>query len=638
MAEIIIYGIIGDPEIGLDAATITAAVRASTGPLTIRINSAGGDVFDGLAIYEALLTYPGTVTIYIDGLAASMASVIAMAGDEIIMAESALMMIHDPMTGSFGNAASLRSDAAKLEKVGSQLAGIYASRSGMPVSRVSRLMAAETWFTADEARAVGLATATAPQLRFAAIADISAFGFVNVPDQLKVKTMTDLIRNPDPIMPAPGLATIVPSQPATVGEVRAIVAQAALPVDFALDLIEQRLSVGGVRTAVIDRIAAQAPVITSLAPSDRTFDNPGFHAQALSDAIYCRMSGQRPEGAAAEVISLSMVDMARELIERRGVRGARRMRPEQVLAAASSGDSRYFGPVGALHTVSDFPSLLQASGQRFLLDMFGAASSAIKNVGRQRDANDFRAISVLKLSGAGTLSRVAEAGEIEHGTFDEGVEAYSLATFAKIFAISRQALINDDLGAFSDPLRRMGRGAAETEAALLASLLTANSGAGATMSDNKALFHTAHGNKAATPAGISVASLSDARQGLRAQKDTDGVTPLNGTAKYLLVGTAKETEGEQYLTRLQAQQASNVNPFPGNMSLLVDPRLPGNAWRVFADPALMPVIEYAYLNGAGGPIMETREGWNVLGTEFRVVLDFGCGAVDWRGAWLNEGD
>jgi len=81
-----------------------------------------------------------------------------------------------------------------------------------------------------------------------------------------------------------------------------------------------------------------------------------------------------------------------------------------------------------------------------------------------------------------------------------------------------------------------------------------------------------------------------------------------------------------------------VNPFSGRLTPLVDARLTGNAWYLFADPATLPVFEYAYLSGAEGPQVASREGWDVLGMEFRVILDFGAGAIDWRGAYRNPGE
>ena len=645
--EIYLYGIIGDADQQLDAASVTARIRSSDGDLTVRINSAGGLMFEGLAIHDALTRYDrGRVTVIIDGLAASIASVIAMAGNPTIMADNAMMMIHNPMMDSGGNAAALRTDADKLDKFGAQLIRIYATRTGLHSSRIEAMMAAETWFTASEALAIRLVDRSAVPLRAVAMASVDGLGFRNVPPELKGTHMADHPA-PTPLStpaPAPSAPAIVNQyQPATVGQVRQVVAQANLPESFALDLLAQALPIDQVRTAVIDQIAAVQPIITNYGPvaQHQTFDNPAFTSQAMTDALYARMSGKRPEGAAASLMNLTMTDMARELLEHRGVRGVRRMRPDEVFNAAGQlahqPRNDYAGG-GGMMTTGDFPGLLQSAGERYLMDMFAAAASAIKFLGRVRNAADFRAITALKLSGAGTLNQVPEGGEIDRGTFVEGKESYSVTTFAKIFALSRQALINDDLGAFTDPLRSMGRASAETEAQLLAGLLTANNNRGAKMGDGQPLFHASHGNLAAAGGAPSVDTLDAGRQKMRAQKDTDGTTPLNATANFILSGPSQETKIEQLMaTQFMPTLPGDINPFAGKLTPLVDPRLAGNGWSLWADPVTMPVLEYAYLNGGAGPIVETRQGWDVLGTEFRVILDFGAGIVDPRGAYFDPG-
>jgi hypothetical protein len=108
--------------------------------------------------------------------------------------------------------------------------------------------------------------------------------------------------------------------------------------------------------------------------------------------------------------------------------------------------------------------------------------------------------------------------------------------------------------------------------------------------------------------------------------------------KYLVVGPQQETMAEQLLAEIAAATVADVNPFAKRLSLLVEPRITDNQWFIFADPAQLPVLEYSYLSSAQGPQMASREGWDVLGMEFRVVLDFGCGAVDWRGAYMNAGE
>jgi phage major head subunit gpT-like protein len=238
------------------------------------------------------------------------------------------------------------------------------------------------------------------------------------------------------------------------------------------------------------------------------------------------------------------------------------------------------------------------------------------------------------------LAEVKEGGEVTHGSRAETVESFKLKTYAKIFSLTRQAIINDDLGAFSDSASAFGRGAAQTEADLLVSLLNANSGNGASLTDGSPLYGTGatRGNKSATGDAIGIASLGAGRQALRNMKDLDGKTPINATPKFLVVGPAKEVEAEQFLHTISAVDSTKVNPFGGQLTLAVDPRLTGNAWRLFADPAEVATIMVAYLNGADGPQVDQRLGWDVLGLEIRAVLDFGCGVNDYRGTYLNPGN
>ena len=136
--------------------TLVDQLKECAGALDVYINSGGGDVFAGMAIYNILKRYDGEVTVHIDGLAASIASVIAMAGDNIIMPENALMMIHNAWTIAMGNAAELRGTADELERVDKLITDIYTARSGKDADEISDAMADETWLTAEEALDFGL--------------------------------------------------------------------------------------------------------------------------------------------------------------------------------------------------------------------------------------------------------------------------------------------------------------------------------------------------------------------------------------------------------------------------------------------------------------------------------------------------
>jgi hypothetical protein len=281
--------------------------------------------------------------------------------------------------------------------------------------------------------------------------------------------------------------------------------------------------------------------------------------------------------------------------------------------------------------------LLLGAGNRVLQDAYEAELSPLLMLAKVRTAADFRPINILRLSETPALEKLKESGEVHYGSRAEEEEGFVVDTYAKIFSISRNAIINDDLGAFGDSNAAFGRGAAQTISAALVALFTANSGNGATLNDGNPLFSTTRGNKAGTAGAIDTGTLGGGRQALRETKGQDGVTPIAMTPRYLVVGPAIETAAEQALAEIWAGQTSNANPFSGKLELLVEPRFTGNSWRIFADPARQAVISVAYLNGKRGPILEQRDGWTTLGMEFRAVLDFGCGITDWRGAYLNAG-
>ena len=131
-----------------------SAIKASN--IDLRLNTPGGNVFEGMAIFNALQSHPAKITTHIDGLAASIGSVIALAGDEINMAKNAFMMIHESWTIVLGGAADLRKEAEVLDKIDLMIADVYAAHTGEDLEVISQLMAEETWFTAQEAFDIGL--------------------------------------------------------------------------------------------------------------------------------------------------------------------------------------------------------------------------------------------------------------------------------------------------------------------------------------------------------------------------------------------------------------------------------------------------------------------------------------------------
>jgi len=174
-AEVLIYDEIG--AYGVSAKGFLAELGALPDgvPIDLRLNSPGGSVFDAVAIYNALQRHAGTITVWIDGVAASAASYIAMAGDEIVMPENAFLMIHDPSGLVTGTAADMREMADTMDKIAGGMVRGYAARSGRAEEEIAALMAAETWFDAQAALEAGLATRMIEPVRIAASFDIARF-------------------------------------------------------------------------------------------------------------------------------------------------------------------------------------------------------------------------------------------------------------------------------------------------------------------------------------------------------------------------------------------------------------------------------------------------------------------------------
>lgn len=168
ISEIYLYDAIGhDPwsDTGIDPSDVVAAVAEAKGSdeLAIHINSPGGFVFDGIAIFNAIRSFTGAKIVYVDGLAASIASIIAMAGDRVVMNEGSMFMIHDPWNALFavGTADQIEDESRKtcnaLRKIRETLLDVYVTATGRSMSEISAWMAAETWMTADEACERGFA-------------------------------------------------------------------------------------------------------------------------------------------------------------------------------------------------------------------------------------------------------------------------------------------------------------------------------------------------------------------------------------------------------------------------------------------------------------------------------------------------
>ncbi len=334
---------------------------------------------------------------------------------------------------------------------------------------------------------------------------------------------------------------------------------------------------------------------------------------------------------------MSIAGIVRTRLQSQNIRTEGMRDHEVVERAFNGGFAGYFSGARGMHTTSDFSDLLMDAGVRALMERFHAMAPVLKMLSTKKNATDFRPKSFIRPGEAADLDVVSESGEVKYGTMATEKQGFVLESYGKMFSISRKALINDDLGAFADFISAFAESAARTEAKLFHSLLSANSYAGIALSDGQPLFHADHGNLAGAGTVIDVTNVGLARKAMREQKNVAKSDVAGTPPAILLVGPAKQTEAEMVVAQISAATVGDVNPFGGKLTVAVEDRIAGSNWYLFGDPKIRPAFVHGYLDGSEGPRVETREGWNQLGTEFRCLLDFGCGVYDWRAAYRNPG-
>jgi len=406
---------------------------------------------------------------------------------------------------------------------------------------------------------------------------------------------------------------------ARVTEINEAVRGLRLDQSFADELIAKDTSADEARRLAIAKAAER---------SNDTIKPPMGHIETLVDEVETRRAGveeallhrynpaqHKLSDNGKRFSGLSLIEIGRELLTQRGV-DIRGMSRDQIATRA-------------MLTTGDFPYILANVANKTLRQAYEAAPQTFKPFTRMVTAPDFKTIARTALGDSPTLEKVNEHGEYKYGSVSEAREAYSIASYGKIVALTRQTLINDDLSAFTRLPEMFGRAAADLESDTVWGIITAN----AALADSIALFHASHGNLP-TGAAISVAQLGVCRAAMRVQTGLDG-RKINVTPRYLLVPAALETIAQQFTSQAYAASASSsINPFAGALQVLAEPRLDTastTAWYMAADPAQIDTIEYAYLEGNQGVYLETKDGWEIDGVEFKARLDFGAKAIDFRG-------
>lgn len=660
---------------------VRALREAGAAPVTVSLNSYGGSAFDGIAIHNLLARHPAPVTVIIEAIAASAASVIAMAGARIVMPGNALLMIHRAASVAYGTGDDARAAVEMLDRVDRAAAETYAARTGLPVEEILALMDAETWFTAEEAVAQGFATEAAPPAEIVLSIDRLA-AFRNPPrsllghfpaaasaasppaDPAATQESARMNERPaaapaappaDPTLSAPAGAII----PATLAQLEALAERAGLGPDWTLAQLRAGATLAAAKDAALDAAvlagraaattarvsaaAAAAPDLSGVGRVQITRDERETRIDLMVNAL---MHQHRPdkvklEDGARQFRGLSLVDLARECLESAGMRTRGLGRYEIAQAAlAGPGQVRL---AGGEHTISDFPRILANTANKSLRNAYVEAPQTFRVWARQQNLPDYKTFNVAALSAAPGLRPVAENGEIEFGSFGEENEAWALARYGRIAAISAVAIINDDLGAFTRIPAAWGAAASRLESDIVYFQLLAN----ANLSDGVPLFHATHANlitgagSALTPDAAGVSAVGAAEEALGVQTDPSGAI-LGQVGRTLLVPTALGTEaGQLFSSATVPGSIGQANPFIGRYQVVTEARLQrsitlgastvtGSAaqWYLMADAG--DTIAYGGLDGADGPQVSSAVDFDTDGVKVKVVHSFGAKAISHR--------
>ena len=347
---------------------------------------------------------------------------------------------------------------------------------------------------------------------------------------------------------------------------------------------------------------------------------------AMTDSILMRgnVTIEKAAPGAEDFMSFSLRELARDSLVRAGIRIP--TNPMEMIGRAIT------------HTTSDFPLVLANVANKSLFTGFDTAQETWREWCATGSVSDFKTHHSVRVSEASDLDEIPEAAEYKYGKRTEAEEQYKVVTYGKMFSITRQAIINDDLNALTGQPMAHGEAAARKIGDLPYAVLSAN----AAMGDTIALFHDDHSNTA-TNAAVAVASIAAGILAMKKQKDLQGLRRLNIRPQYYIGPVATEGTVEQFfMTNLiggATNQTNLVNPYAGSyLTRIYESRIDDDSSTVWylAGPKGKTITVF-FLNGQQTPYMETKQGWSVDGIEYKVRIDAGAKAMDWRALYRNAG-
>lgn len=542
-----------------------------------------------------------------------MASFIAMCGDHIVMPENAMMMIHAPRGVTAGVSGDVRRFADLMDKLGDTMAETYAGRTGRSKQEITSMMEAETWMDGNECKANGFADEVIPAITAMARIESKRIGdFSNMPE--KIKSMISQKTGSGEQERLNGIRELFGTFNGRYN-------------DLAIScLADSECSVENARERLLLAMGKESTPTNKTTPANLYYaytDNGNITGDAMRQGLNARLGHERAERGNPYAM-MSLFDMAQASLTHRGISTGSYGTRSQIVNAAFT------------HSSSDFTDILAGGAEKSVLAGWEHSGETFRQWTKKGSLSNFREARRVGLNGFSTLNKVPEGAEYKYITTSDRGEPIALATYGNIFSITRQAIINDDLDQLSTVPMAMGRAASRTVGNLVNLVLTGN----VKLSDGIALFDKKHSNL--IEAGLTTPGLSAARHLMRTQKDKNGEV-LNIAPKFLLVPAALEDRALQMINSTApfgADKNSGIfNPYHKLLDIIVDPRLDDiseKQWYMLSAQGT-DTIEVAYLDGNDEPYLEQQEGFIVDGVAWKVRIDAGVAALDYRGMVKSGG-
>lgn len=670
--------------------------------LSVRINSPGGDVFDGIAIYNLLKEYEGGVDVIIDGIAASIASVIAMAGETVKIHESAMFMIHKPWTIAAGDANDMRKSAEILDKIQEQILTTYKTRAKISDEELNTLVNSETWMGGKEAVEKGFADelikagkkkdiAKKFDNKIISLKDCSIFSkFTNIPNRIAalIKPVNEDIEpevepHTEPIEQEPNSgkepqaenntdiekpltseesmtdeeikkqkdeaanAAIV-AERNRQAEIRATAKKLNIADSVVESAVEKGLSFADAAKIFADEFARGTTPVT---PNPlRVNNDEGDKFRAQNVASLCAAHGITTDRAQRD-----------KDVHNGGAHTLHGLYRAYLARAGKNALLEGEALVREVHNLlvgvgtSDLTSILQDTMNKELDKSMQMTRTTFQRWTKSKPVKDFRQFSLTKMSSLSDLEEIKENEGFKIGALSDKKEVGTLATKGVFLPLSRQAQINDDLGALLDLTQAMGGAVMRAQNTSCYDLLFSNP---TMLEDNKALFHTDHKNYVtsggAAPSSTTVDAAVDAIMNQVRLKGNpkDKSEPTGAIPRYLICPSKHKGVAERlvYSSTYPSSLVTYVgvyNPYnaQGNnpLDVVVEPYLKAldeDQWYMATDPNEISTLVRLTLMGNEAPIIEQdrSRGAEPLGLMFRCFYDWAWMVGDWRGLYANDGD